>query len=525
MTKAEMLERITDHLPAFLGFAINKTGSAAEAEELAQEIAVQCVIAVNSRSIMKNFDGYIWSIAHNTYKRWCASRRKQMLSLEGDGDTYTNIAGSEPPLIEQLVHEEEENAVRLALSRLACDYRKILVGFYCEELPIHEIGKRLTLSDGMVKFYLRAGRQKLREVFDMSTIGEKSYHPSPFAIYKSGIDFSRINVWEVFKRKLPCQIAIVCHDSAQSIGNISLETGTPAVYVEDEVSLLMEAGVMISPVKGKYRTNFHILRENAVAQMKEQFAKLFGTYAPLVVQAYDRYLPSLKTCDIFRFDASPAQWRWYFARNIPDFDYTGHSLTAADYPQILSCGSKAVLFAQAAEGSIWAMGQTPTFLENCTVYPCDVVAFGPYHRQEELWDQHKAQALYDVYCGRLRPEDEVCYAELIRQGFVIKGGEVGQSLLCNVAVTTEKSRRLFASINAELTAALQKLCGPIRENIARIVRATLPEQLRDYTNGYTETWIGFYAGVYLREALYDSGFLTIPQKDDLTPLACWISEK
>ena len=60
--------------------------------------------------------------------------------------------------------------------------------------------------------------------------------------------------------------------------------------------------------------------------------------------AYNKYLLALKKCGIFKFDAAPAQWRWYFPHHIPEFDYTGHSLTAEDYPSILSCGSKAIIF-------------------------------------------------------------------------------------------------------------------------------------------------------------------------------------
>jgi len=120
-----------------------------------------------------------------------------------------------------------------------------------------------------------------------------------------------------------------------------METGTPAVYIEDEIILLLDAGVMISPAKDKYRTNFHILRQNAVAQFKEQFAKLFEGYLPLVLDVYEKYLPKLKKCNVFKFDASENQWAWFFAKNIADFDYEGHSLSVEDYPQILSCGSKA----------------------------------------------------------------------------------------------------------------------------------------------------------------------------------------
>ena len=75
----------------------------------------------------------------------------------------------------------------------------------------------------------------------MENVGEKSFNPSEFSVYKSTIDFSKVNVWDVFKRKLPGQIALVCHDSDKSVSEISLETGVPAVYIEEEIGLLMDA--------------------------------------------------------------------------------------------------------------------------------------------------------------------------------------------------------------------------------------------------------------------------------------------
>jgi RNA polymerase sigma-70 factor (ECF subfamily) len=523
VTKDQQLQIITDkYLSAFLGFAVNKIGNINEAEELAQEIAYQAVLAINKGNIRTNFDHYIWSIAHNTYKRWCGRKKPISLDSAEDSQTFSNILCDDVPIADKIVGEEETHALRTALSRLTSDYRKTIVCFYYDELSIREIGQRLSLSEGMVKFYLRAGKQKLKEAIDVNQIGEKSFSPSEFSIYKSAIDFSKVNVWEVFNRKLPCQIAIICHDSPKSVGDISLETGTPAVYIEDEIKLLSDAGVLINAGKDKYRTNFHILKENTAAMLKAQFTKLYDTYVPTVIGVYDKFLPDLKQCDIFKFCAAPNQWAWYFAANVPDFYYDGYSLTADDYPQILSCGSKAVIFAEAVTGSPWAVGQTPTFLDRCDVHPCDVTVFGPYHRQKELWDKGKAQALYDVYRGDIKECDSEYYAELLLQGYIVK---TDGKLQCNVAVTTAKSRSLFQAINAELSATLNRLCVEIRENIARIVRSTIPEQLKNYVKGYTETWISFYAGVYLKEALYNKGFITLPEKDDLTPLACWIYEK
>jgi hypothetical protein len=120
---------------------------------------------------------------------------------------------------------------------------------------------------------------------------------------------------------LPCQIALICHDSTKTISEISLETGIPAVYIEEEVELLLNAGVMISPTKDKYRTNLFILKKNAVAQIKEQFKKLFDAYLPSVIAAYDKYLPRLKKCDVYKQEATSNQWAWFFMDGIEDFDY------------------------------------------------------------------------------------------------------------------------------------------------------------------------------------------------------------
>ena len=527
MTEEIAMQRLSqEFLPAFLGFSIQKIGNIKEAEELSQEIAYQCVIAIRKGNIGENYEAYLWTIAHNTFRKWCIRKERRPISLDDECNSLSNIPSYDPPVEERLIQKEEIAALRKALSRLSRDYRNVLVCYYYDELSIADTGKQLGLSEGMVKFYLRAGKQKLKEAYIMKEIGEKSFRPSEFTVYKSSIDFSKVNVWEVFKRTLPCQLALVCNSAPKTISDISLETGVPAVYIEEEIDLLMKAGVMISPVKGKYRTNLHILRKNTVAQVREQFAKLYEAYIPVVLETYERTLPRLKECEVFKFDAAPNQWAWFFAQLIASFHliYENCGLSDEDYPQILSCGSKGFIFAEEAKGSRWGMGVTPVLLDECTVFPVDVVAFGDFHRQSELWWQRpeKSQALYDVYCGRTCEEDTELYAELIREGYVIRQNG---KLLCNVAVLTPAARVVMDEANSVLQEALQEMCKPIREGIYSIVKATLPPQLAEYTRGFAETWISFYAGVYLTEALYNVGFLSIPEAEDTTPVACRIDVK
>jgi len=141
--KSEYLDvLISDYLPAFLAFAIKNTNNLHEAEELSQETAYQCVLAINkSDGNISNFNAFVWGIAHNSYKRWCA--RKKPISLDGEFDTLSNIMSDDAPIDIEIIQVEETVRIRLELSRLTGLYRKTLVCFYYDEMSISETSKKL----------------------------------------------------------------------------------------------------------------------------------------------------------------------------------------------------------------------------------------------------------------------------------------------------------------------------------------------------------------------------------------------
>ncbi|MCL2213413.1 MAG: sigma-70 family RNA polymerase sigma factor [Oscillospiraceae bacterium] len=520
--KTELLHRLTtEYLPAFLAFAIKNTNNLPEAEELAQETAFQCVLAINKTESIANFNAFVWSIAHNTYKRWYA--RKRHASLDDESMVFANVLIDTTPIEEEIILAEEKNAIKLELSRQSGLYRKALVCFYYEELSIAETAAKLGISVEMAKFYLQKGRQKLKEAYTMS-IGEKSFNPLEFSVYMSSMDMAGVNVWNIFKRKLPGQIAHVCHDSDKSISEISTELGVSAVFIEEEVDLLMDAGVMISPARGKYRTNLHILKKNAVAELKAYFDKLNEAYVPVIQAAFKKHLSEMKTLGIFKQEVCDSRYAWLFAERIKSFDFGGHSLSSDEYPKILSCGCRGFIFAEGAKGSPWIGGRTPVALDNCTVLPTDFKLLGGYRHQNQLPNSNKAksQALYDVYTGNAKESDTELYAELIKEGYVVKQGD---ELFCNVAVITPAANALFDSINTKLKEFLAPLCKDFLLKTRDMIHRTLPPQLKAYTKGYTGIWVSTYSCAYLYEALCDSGFLVIPEEGELTPVACTIVEK
>ena len=514
----ERMEVLTQsYLPAFLAFAHAKIYDDNEAEDLAQEIAYQCITALKKQQEVTNLNGFLWSIAHNTLKRWYG-RQKVSAWQEDDMDTYTNVWQCETDIEESFIQKEEWNQIRLEISRLSKFYRETLVYFYYEELSIRAIADHLNLSQEMVKFYLTKGRQKVKERFEMNEIGKKSIQPAQFFIYKSAIDFSKVNVWKVFEHILPTQIALICHDAAKDVTAISVESGVPAPYIEDELNYLMDAGVMIEQTKGKYRTNFHIMKSESLKQMYEQFDRVYEDYIPEVIKVYHDFLPVMRKSDFFRQEVSDQRYAWLFMLGVKELDYREMGIPEEDYAQILSCGSRAFLFATEASEAEWMAGMTPVMLEDCWVRPCDFPVMGT-DCQEQLRNPEKSQALYDIYQGNLKEEDREFYAQLIEEGYAVK--QEGK-LFCNIAVVHNKAKVLLEQMNQRLQPVIEAATKQIYEEILKLVKATIPEQLKKYTVGYAKTWLVALASVKFREALYRQGFVSIPPVEERNPYACCI---
>ena len=525
----EYINIFTDeYLKPFHAFAVNRTNDAYEAEELAQEIAYQCIVGLNKNSNINDLNAFLWSIAHNTYKRWSYKKRNsknKLMSIDDNLDLVENIADMSPRsnIEKTLLKSEDMRLLRKELSLLTNFYRKTLVCFYYDELSISEIADKLSLSVEMVKFYLQKGRIKLKEAYIMSKeFGEKSFNPSPFAVYRGTLGGCSVDVWKIFSRKLPCQIALICHDSPKKLDEICLETGVPAAYIEDEIKILVDSELLICPVKDKYQTNFFILRKNALDQLKEQLSKMYEKYVPTVIEIYEKYLPEMKKCDIFKYDAEDKRYAWFFEDKVVKFDYSNLDIADNEY-MTLADGAIGIVFAQEDVGNDMGKDHCSIRFEDngAAIHASSAQHHHFIRQQDELCysGKEKISALYDIYKGNTKDSGIELYAQLIEQGYAFK--ENG-NLICDVAVHTEKSKKLFEKINSELNPVLAPLCKEIYESVSKIVTLTIPPQLKKYIHAYTATEVGFYAGSSFMEALYNKSFVTPLEDDDKTPVSCWI---
>ena len=134
------------------GLALARTGSAADADDVFQEVFLVYHQSAPRFRDEEHRKAWLLRTAVNMSRRVTASTwRKKNVPLEEAPDTPV------------LFREPEENRVWVALSDLDEGYRLPLYLFYFQELSTQEIAKALRLRPGTVRMRLSRGRDRLRE--------------------------------------------------------------------------------------------------------------------------------------------------------------------------------------------------------------------------------------------------------------------------------------------------------------------------------------------------------------------------
>jgi RNA polymerase sigma-70 factor (ECF subfamily) len=138
--------------------ALRKTGNAAEAQELAQDVFVQALHKIGQLRQPECFGGWLRSIAaRRAINR--AARRKATQSLEGEV-LDTACVEHDTPLGDALQRERARH-VRAGLRRLKALDRHTLVAFYVEGQSLAEMSTKFASPIGTIKRRLHTARKRL----------------------------------------------------------------------------------------------------------------------------------------------------------------------------------------------------------------------------------------------------------------------------------------------------------------------------------------------------------------------------
>lgn len=231
-------------------FCHRRLGNWHDAEDLAGEILLHVLDGMGKYRI-ESLESWVWRIAHNRYARFvdAEKRRKSILSDRELFETEDDYC-----LIDETLEEEYE-PVFVSLHTLSSQYRNIFVDYYIGELSVRQLAAKYALPETTVKWRLNVGRSRIRERIGENRM-DKIYQRINWNTKgcNGSMDSDRY-----LHTQLARAICLAAYEKPLTVEEISLGTGIPAMYIEDELARL-EYGDAVRKIGNKYAADFIIFR-------------------------------------------------------------------------------------------------------------------------------------------------------------------------------------------------------------------------------------------------------------------------
>ena len=296
--KADAL--ITAYLEKIYGFAVRKSFSYAEAEELASDIVEEVYTSLLRREDICNVEGYIWRISEHTYAKYVSSKKKR----EG-----VSIDGMEIPYEEDLLPDSAEDELmklRLGIAYLTEVRRKAVYMFYFENRSVRDIARALSMPEGTVKWHLNKARKELKEAFQMERkIGKLGISPIEARnIGHNGSPGKNGGPEYYLGDRLDLNIVYSCYFTPHTAEEIADELGVTPAFLSERIAKLEGNGFLVPEKGGRYTTYVRFTpltysnekQEKQLEKQLEAAKMLADEYYPVVRDAVrdigDIYLPT-----------------------------------------------------------------------------------------------------------------------------------------------------------------------------------------------------------------------------------------
>ena len=284
MNKQKADEIITSYLTKIYGFAVRKTFSYDEAEELSSQIAVELYESLLKAEEIFNLDGYVWRISEHVYAKYVSSvKRRQGISLDGIDipfeDTYD-------------LGETEEEMLRLRreITYLTKARREIVYAYYYENKSISRIAAERGIPEGTVKWHLSKARDEIRKGIDMERkIGRLGMNPIVAEDISHCGDPGPEGGPEFYiGDSLNLNIVYSVYHTPRTKEEIAEELGITPVFIEEKIKLLEDNGFLVRQAGGKFTTYVCFSTETYSLERRESFIKKQLEAAEILAKDYAR---------------------------------------------------------------------------------------------------------------------------------------------------------------------------------------------------------------------------------------------
>lgn len=289
MEQEKISALVEENMKTIFAYALSRVSHKEDAEDLAGDIILAILSSAPKIRDDNAFFGYIWAIAANTYKKYLY--KKNRLRYE----ELDEAVADESDFIQDILQAEQFHTLRRELALLSREYRECTVAYYFEGLSCAETASRLHISLEMVKYYLFKTRKILKEGISMEReFGTKSYQPAKFEFYTIFEGAANMEYQRLFARKLPGNILVSTYHTPMTIRQLAIELGVASVYLEDEIALLEQYGLLTALPGGKYQAHLVILTEEYMEEFFRTAEKFLAPKVENVLQSAAKKLPGLR---------------------------------------------------------------------------------------------------------------------------------------------------------------------------------------------------------------------------------------
>lgn len=269
--------KIIPYIEPIFRFCCKRLSNRYDAEDLAGEIICHILDGMSKYQI-ESLDAWVWRIACNRYARFIDSRNKNQAILSCDDELFDIADYSDSD--EDNTREQYETVFRY-LHTLSSEYKNIFVDYYIGELSVRNLARKYSLPETTIKWRLNVGRKKIKD-----RIGEDKMDKIYQRInWNTAVCNGNMDSDAYLHTQIARAICLAAYEMPLTVEEISIRTGIPTMYIEDELPRL-EYGDAICKVGSKYVTDFIIfslknrkqtedISASAVNMLADKFEAIF----------------------------------------------------------------------------------------------------------------------------------------------------------------------------------------------------------------------------------------------------------
>lgn len=477
MNRKELHDKIVEVSKTIFSYCITKTSTREDAEELSQDIICELLKSAENIRDDKAFYAFMWGVAGNVYKQWYRKKLKN----------YTCELTFEIPSDDNHYEDESKDIylLRRELALLSEKYRKATIMYYIDGRSCSEISSALAISESMVKYLLFKSRKILKEGMNMErNLGELSYNPKTLIPMYSGHGPNQF--WDFMQSKIRQNIVSACYNDSLTVQQISLETGIPLPYLDDEIKELEDKQIIIKEGT-RYKSNVIVITSECADEIERDVTKYHEQIADKIEAFITETISQYKSIGFIGSDFSENTLRWQLAvilfRAIREVNYNEFYAPKTGWgePAYLWCVEKlSEKFVFNYSGMDSRSGDTLYFFD----YWKD--GKGDHH------DFYGNDRYIDIFCDICRGEktnfseyDLEAIAEMIKKGYVIKENETYRSTvpIYNIDQFNAVVDMVRTFISNELISIIQE----VDRSAAKILSEHTPKHLQDQVEGIAST--------------------------------------